>query len=148
MAGAENGLGAGRGGTMTSIRFDADLELSIDGITVRVTGEDDVLVVTTPRWLPIAYRLQRVAGPRPRLRTIAAELANAGATVRLDTEAGPLLCLGAGAEPSRFDRVFGFRHLRTASPTVLWRHSWAVRTAAISTLALAAVLWAPRRRQR
>ena len=148
MAVADDGQGAGHGGTMTPLRVDADLELSIDGFTVRVTGEDGVLVVTTPRWLPIAYRLRRVAGPRLRLRTIAAELADAGATVRLDTEAGPLLCLGANAEPSRFDRVFGFRHLRTASPTVLWRHSWAVRTASISTFALAAVLWAQRRRQR
>ena len=148
MAGTDEGPDTGRGRAVTALRVDADLEVSIDGISLRATGDDGVLVVTTPRWLPVAFRLWHVAGPRMRLRTLGDNLAEAGATVRLDTEAGPLLCLGAGADPSPVDRALGFRHLRTASPAVLWRHSRAVRTAAVIPFAAAAVMWAQRRRLR
>jgi hypothetical protein len=130
------------------MRVDADLELSIDGVILRASGEDGVLVVTTPRWLPIAYRLKRVSGPRLRLRAIAAELAKAGATVRLDSEAGPLLCLGAGATPARWTQALGPQHLGTGSPAVLWRHSRAMRMVAFIPLAVTVVLMARRRRTR
>jgi hypothetical protein len=146
MAACGSGQGTGHGQKVTALRLEADIELSIDGITLRATGDDGILVVTTPRWLPIAHRLRQVAGPRLRLQTIAAELAEVGATVRLDSEAGPLLYLGAGANPSRIGRSLGLHHLGTASPAVLWRHSRALRTAVIIPFAVVAVLWARRRR--
>lgn len=132
--------------TVTALRVEADLEVSIDGITLRASGDDGVLVVTTHRWLPVAFRLQRVAGPRMGIRSIAADLAAAGVTVRLDSAAGPLLVLGAGAHPTRFDRALGLRHLRTTSPSVLWRHSGAVRATSVILLVITAVVWTQRRR--
>lgn len=133
---------------MKVVRVDADLELSIDGITLDATGEDGVLVITTPHWLPIAHRLRRVAGPRLRLPAIAAQLAEVGATVRLDSEAGPLLFLGAGVNPTPVARALGWKHLRPGSPTVLWRHSHATQLVSIFSFIVVAAVADRRRRTR
>lgn len=133
---------------MKALRVDAELELSVDGITLEATGDDGVLVMTTPSSLPIAHRLRRVAGPRLRLPAIAAQLVDAGVTVRLDSGAGPLLFLGAGVESTPLVRVLGWKYLRTGSLVVLWRHSRATQMIPISSFLVLAAVAARRRRTR
>ena len=124
-----------------ALRFEADLEITSGGTSVHAGSEDGVLVLTCDRWRQ-ASRLLRGGDTAVGIRPLADKLAEAGATVRLESRHGPLLTLGAGAEPTRLGRLVGLRHVRPVSALGLWRSSRGIRVTLTGVAAVAALVLA------
>jgi len=98
------------------VRFEADLQIEIDGTVVAVGSDDGTLVVTASDLRPVLASL-RTYGPMPAkaLRRAAAQLDASGATVRVDTPSARVLTIGREARPQLLTRLIGISHVRVES---------------------------------
>lgn len=98
------------------MRFEADLVIEQGDRRVVMTGDDGTLVITGDKLGTMARVLRSGGGvPRFGLRLVSDRLAEAGATVRLETPSAPVLTMGEGARPQLVTRLFGAPHLRIES---------------------------------
>ena len=98
------------------MRFEADLVIDQGNRQVVVTGDDGTLVITGDR-LGTMFGALRSGGGMPRggLRHVSDRLADAGATIRLETPSAQVLTMGEGARPQLVTRLVGAPHLRFES---------------------------------
>jgi hypothetical protein len=131
------------------VYFDADLEITQGDHRVSVGSDHGDLVVVAERFGPLIGALRGGATlPKGGLRRLPGLLAEAGATVRLETPSSPVLTLGSGARSPAISRAIGFPHVRveTARGVVVALGPWRGRLAALGALSAGILLLARRRR--
>ena len=99
-----------------NLSFEADLEVTGPDGRLTVSAERGDLVVTTDELRPLIGAL-RSDGllPSGSLKKVSSLLADAGATVRLQTPTTSLVTLGAGVHPTAVTRLAGLPHVRIES---------------------------------
>jgi hypothetical protein len=98
------------------VHFEAELTIDVDNEQLQLTGDDGTLVVTGERLGPTLRLLRSALAPSDLgLRRSSTLLSELGATVRLDSHAGPILTVGNGARPKLLTRLIGAPHVRIES---------------------------------
>lgn len=94
------------------LRFEADLDLTVEGTHAHVSGDGDRLIVEAADPARLLETLRRTAGPsRSGLARLADGLAARGASVRLQGPHGHVLTAGADADARALRLLTGTRHV-------------------------------------
>lgn len=95
------------------MRFEADLDVVVDGTSAHVRGDGATLIVESDAPAAFVGSLRRTAGTptRRQLTSVADGLAAAGASLHLDGPHGRFVTVGADADSFAVGVLTGTRHL-------------------------------------